>query len=184
MTLLEEPRLAIAPRRSILLARDFDVADGEGRPVAIITGDGVRFRLLDLRASAVAEFGRPWVLFLTRVDVLDHDGSPVGSVGQVTPFGRVRFQLADAEGAPTGMLEPEGFGAQAFGLLDADGAEQGRIERKWGFFMRTGEYLVTFGPGTDRDLRLLAIGGVIAIDKAIGRRRRANSAPPAGAGGA
>ena len=170
--------LLLSPRRSFLLAREFDVADGEGTLLGRIVGTGVKLELSDSSGALVASFERPWVLFRTEVFVSDAAGERIGGVRQGSPLGRIRVAFFDEQGE-RGAWEPDGFGAAVFRLLDTDGMEAGTLRRQMAFLLRTGDYELSFGRDADPELRLLAIGGVLAIDKAIRRRRSG-----AGSGGA
>jgi hypothetical protein len=183
--LLDVPSLSIAPRAHVFLARTFDIVGPGGAAVGSIEGGSTSLELRDDSGAPVATFGRPWVVMRTSISVTLADGRAVGTVQQITPFGRIRFDLLDPSGGAMGSLEPAGYGAQNFAINDASGTTLGRLTRAWRFFMRTGDYALEFSSSASADIRILAIAAVVAIDKAVRRRRRGGGGGGvAGGGGA
>ena len=180
MGLLDVPSLSIAPRAHLLLARTFDILGADGAVVGSIQGGSTNLELLDASGGSVATFGRPWVWMLTSISVTLAGGRAIGTVQQLTPFGRIRFDLLDPSGGSMGSLEPNGYGATDFAINDTSGTTVGRLTRAWRFFMRTGDYGLEFSSDASADIRVLAIAAVVAVDKAVRRRRRGGGG---GAGG-
>lgn len=178
MALMDARKVLVEPAWTFLLTRRFDISDAERNVIGSITGGSIDLEIRDAEGRALGYIERPWKLLRVRVQVADAERRRVGSIVQVTPWGRIRFEVFDERGSGDGAIAPTQAWAMAFDLTDASGARRARIGRRYRFW-RTGSYSVEFEDGADDRTRLLALAGIVAIDKAVDGRRSSSAAPVA-----
>lgn len=178
MGLLDEKTWLIEPVWHFLLTRSFDILSPAGNRLGSITGGSIDLEVRDADENVIATLERPWQLFRVKVYVTDAGGVGHGSVFQVTPLGRIRFEIRDTAGAVIGAISPTKAWATEFDLTDKSGSVLARITRRYRFW-RTGSYTVDFDAGSTGATRMFALAGVVALDKAIDGRRSSSAAPVA-----
>jgi len=114
---------------------------------------------------------RPWTWWLSRIEVEDGEGRPVGTVRQRFTLLRRRLDLEAPGGRVLArvvgpLLRPWTFLVEAG--PDGAGREVGRIEKRWSGLLREGftdedTFLVTLPPG-DAPLRRLVLAAAILVD--------------------
>jgi uncharacterized protein YxjI len=112
---------------------------------------------------------RPWTWFLSRLEVLDADGRPLGVVRERLSLLRRRFDLEAPDGRVLARIVGPFWRPWTFVLRAATGErELGRIEKRWSGVVSevltdADTFLVTLPEG-DPDLRRLALAAAILVD--------------------
>jgi hypothetical protein len=114
-------------------------------------------------------FRRPWTWFLSRIEVADGQGRPLGVIQQRWSWIRRTFDLQAADGRPLARLvgpiwKPWTFVFQAaFG-----GRELGRIEKRWpgslGEWVTDADTYLLTPPAGAPALRRLALAAAVLVD--------------------
>ena len=175
MGLLDEKTWLVEPVWTFLLTRRFDIIGIDGSRIGDIEGTSVDLDVRAVDGNLVASFERPWKIFRVSVHILDAERKKIGSIVQITPMGRIRFEIRDSNDVTTGSMSPTE--SWAFGFEVSIGSKViATVSRKYRFF-RTGSYGVEFREGADHAMKLLTLGGIVALDKTIDGRRSSSAAP-------
>jgi len=131
-----------------------------------------RLGVADASGKRVLHLYKGFSLFRSEVTVSDALEQPIGVIRQNNVFGKIRFSLEGADGAPLGELRAENWRAWDFHIADASGAEVARITKKWAGIMREGfttadTYVLTVTPAATGPLRSLCFAAAAAIDTAL-----------------
>lgn len=124
--------------------------------------------LSDDRGQDVMHVHRPWRWFFSRIDVLDGNNVPLGSVERRFSIFSKLFSVYDPSGAEIAVLHGPVLRPWTFRVLVA-GQEVGQITKEWSGLLREAftdadTFGVKYGPGMNPQLRALALAATFLID--------------------
>jgi hypothetical protein len=125
-----------------------------------------RLSVYELDHRKILTLIRPRKIFKSRFFVEDGTGGRVGQIVQANVFGKIRFDLVDAQGQPLGQIKAENWRAWDFSIVDHTDKEVARIDKKF-VGVTADHYVVDINPGLGGDLRLLVIAAATAVDTAL-----------------
>jgi uncharacterized protein YxjI len=131
-----------------------------------------RLSIYDAHDNKVLQLTRPAKVFKSRLDVEDAEGRRVGQIVQKNVFGKIHFDLLDANEGLLGAIRAENWRAWDFAIVDATGEEVARIDKKFvgvlkAVFTDADNYVVDIKPSVQGDLRLLTLAAATAVDTAL-----------------
>jgi uncharacterized protein YxjI len=131
-----------------------------------------RLSIYDAHDNKVLQLTRPAKVFKSRLDVEDAEGRRVGEIVQKNVFGKIHFDLLDANEGLLGAIRAENWRAWDFAIVDATGEEVARIDKKFvgvlkAVFTDADNYVVDIKPSVQGDLRLLTLAAATAVDTAL-----------------
>ncbi|MFL5345315.1 MAG: phospholipid scramblase-related protein [Hyalangium sp.] len=111
---------------------------------------------------------RPWHWWLSRLNVEDGMGRPLGSIQQRFAFFERLYEVRDASGEVLAMLRGPFFKPWTFNV-EQNGREVGKIQKQWSglgkeLFTSADNFGVTFGAIEDPRLRTLVVATTFLID--------------------
>lgn len=124
--------------------------------------------LSDERGQTTMHLHRPWRWFFSRLDVLDGNGAPLGSIQQRFAMFSKCFSVLDPSGAEIAQLHGPMLRPWTFRVL-VGGQEVGKITKQWSGLLREAftdadTFGVQYGPGMNPQLRALALAATFLID--------------------
>lgn len=155
--------------RTIMYAQE----QGEGgmdflRRNFLNTARPFHIELSDERGQDVMHVHRPWRWWFSRLDVLDGNGMPLGSIQQRFAVFSKRFSVLDPSGAELAVLHGPMLRPWTFRVLVGE-QEVGQITKQWSGLLREAftdadTFGVQYGPGMNPQLRALALAATFLID--------------------
>lgn len=118
--------------------------------------------------SSAMELHRPWRWFLSRLDVVDGGGRPMGSVQQRFAMLSKRFSVLDPSGNEVAVLHGPLLRPWTFRVLVQE-QEVGKITKEWSgvlkeVFTDADTFGVQFSPAMNPQLRSLVLAATFLID--------------------
>lgn len=194
-SLLAAPVLVVSQRAKVLeLTAEYDVRDGDGRPLGTVvqvgeTGPSKALRFLsdagrfltsrlevrDAAGHPVLLLTRPPTVLKSRVVVERPGGGEVGQIVQESLFGRARFALL-AEGRQVGALRAVDLRSWDVSLTDDTGTEVARVRKTVegvarALFTSADDYLVRVHRPLPDPLRSLVLASALTIDTVLKQTR-------------
>lgn len=190
--LLTAPQLVVSQRAKVIeLTNQYDIVGADGSALGYVeqrSQSGARkvlrfvtdldqflthrLAVYDADGRNVLAMTRPAKLLRSRLIVDDGTGRRVGAIVQRNVFGKISFDLLDADGARVGEIRAENWRAWDFSIVDASGMEIARIDKKFvgvakAVFTNADRYVVDISGNVQGDVRLLVIAAATAIDTAL-----------------
>ena len=190
--LLNTERLVVNQKAKLVeLTNQYLIRDVEGNDLGRIQQEGqskarkvLRFvtnvdqflthtlSIYDTADTKLLEVVRPRKVFKSRFQVKDGTGREVGQIVQNNVFGKITFDLLDAQEQKLGAIKAENWRAWDFSIVDASDTEIGRIDKKFvgiakALFTTGDNYVVDIYPAATGDLRLMALAAALAVDTAL-----------------
>jgi uncharacterized protein YxjI len=127
-----------------------------------------QFRITDASGNTVISLLAPAAVFLSKMIVLNADGTEAGQIVQKCGLLNVRLGLVSG-GVKIGSIRGEGWDTWNFSIQDATGGEIARITKKWAglareTFTNSDNYVVEIHGEIEEPLRTLAVAASLALD--------------------
>jgi uncharacterized protein YxjI len=126
----------------------------------------------DMQGNTQASIKRGWTLFMSKIEILDGTGSPIGQIRQKFKFFTPTFLISDAGDNPIAKITGD-WKAWNFSIEDNGGNPIGTISKKWNGFMKEAfttadKYVVSVNEAVAEDIRKVAIvSAAITIDMVL-----------------
>jgi uncharacterized protein YxjI len=109
-----------------------------------------RLDIENLQGGIEATVKRGWTFFMSKVLILDPNGSPIATIQQKFRMLKPRFVISDMENRQIGEIQGD-WKAWNFSIKDNQGSEIGRITKKWAgaareIFTSADKYNVSIDP--------------------------------------
>lgn len=127
-----------------------------------------RMQIVDMNGQTLISLVAPATVIMSKVLVLNADGSEAGRVQQKFGILNARFALTVANQV-IGSLSGEGWDSWNFNVQDADGREVARITKKWdglakAIFTNSDSYVLEIRGPVAQPLRTLIIAAALVVD--------------------
>ena len=123
----------------------------------------------DMQGTIIATIRRGWTFWLSKISILDGQGSEIGGIKHKFKLFKPLFHITDAQGAVIAQIKGD-WKAWNFSIVDSAERELGQINKKWNGVMKevfttADKYMVSIGKECPEDLNKIAIvAGTITID--------------------
>lgn len=122
--------------------------------------------------KVVATIHRGWTFWMSKITILDGNGTPIGGIKHKFKLFKPLFHITDQYGVVIAEIKGD-WKAWNFTIVDASGNELGQITKKWAgvlkeAFTTADKYRVIIGKECPEDLKKIAIvAGAITIDMVL-----------------
>lgn len=128
--------------------------------------------IVDNNEQVLVTIQRGWTFWLSKISIIDGEGTLTGSIKQKFKLLKPRFQILDADGIQIGEINGD-WKAWNFRISDANGNEIGSISKKWAgvakeLFTSADKYNVKIDPqyAEDRN-KMNIVATAITIDMVL-----------------
>jgi uncharacterized protein YxjI len=110
-----------------------------------------RLDIEDMNGNIQASLTRGWTFWMSKVTILDGNGTTIALVRRKFKLLKPRFVLTNAEARPIGEIKGD-WKAWNFSITDNEGREIGKVTKKWAgamkeIFTTADKYVVSIDPG-------------------------------------
>lgn len=126
----------------------------------------------DMQGDMQAGIKRGWTFFMSKIDITDGAGLPIGRITQKFKFFKPTFLISDGQENLIAKITGD-WKAWNFSIEDAGGNPIGTISKKWNGFMKEAfttadKYVVSINEAVAEDIRKVAIvAAAITIDMVL-----------------
>lgn len=129
-------------------------------------------KISDLNGAPLLRLTRPRKIFLTKVHVFDGSNRFLGTIKQRNVFGRIRFDLVDAQHQVVGSLRATHLKAWDFVVRDTREVELATLVKSWEGWARTAltrsdRYVVRVHAPLPDPIRSLTVAAALSVDLAL-----------------
>ncbi len=126
----------------------------------------------NMEEEVLVTIRRGWTFWMSKIQILDAGGAPIGSIKQKFKFFKPTFEILDLGGVQLGKISGD-WKAWNFSIESADGRPIGTITKKWAgiakeIFTSADKYNVHIEPDVAEDSAKIAIvAAAITIDMVL-----------------